>query len=97
MQKIVIVLIALFIISCSDGRNEKMTKLVNEKKTIEDSIKISAALESDYSTKARRNMTDSNLWHALADTSSMYFGVGHKLRVRMEEIDFSIDSLSKMR
>lgn len=93
-------LVALVFTSCGDNRNDQMTKLINQKKVIEDSVKTCQYLESSFLSKAKAEMNasrDSLKWHPLVDSSTTYYMSGHRLKNKLKEVDFSIDSLSKMK
>lgn len=73
-----------------------MTSLVNEKKIVGDSILIVHGYEGQYQDKAKE-ASDTTASHKLIDTSTSYYAIGLRLKERLQEIDFSIDSLSKMK
>jgi hypothetical protein len=90
---------ALLFTSCSNSRNELATSLVNQKKSLEDSIKWATNFEHYYSRQAREKMrdTDTNLWRRLVDTSVIYNMKGRDFQARLEAANFTLDSLSKMK
>ena len=92
-------LLCAVLFSCSSGSNDLMTRLVNEKKSIQDSINYATANEAEYLRKARASMRDpdTTIWQKFADTSSRYSIMAIKAEKRSKEIEFSIDSLSKMK
>jgi hypothetical protein len=73
-----------------------MTNLMNEKKVVEDSILIAHGYESDFEQKAKGSH-DSLIWKPMLDSQMKYYGAGTRLKSRLEELNFSIDSLSKMK
>lgn len=90
----------LFLFSCSNGRNELMTALVNNKKALEDSIKDATNYEHYYMQQAKTKMrsdSDTTAWHVLVDSSTHYYMKGREYQARLEATGFSIDSLSKMK
>lgn len=95
MKKLIVA--ALLMSACSNGRNELMTGLVNEKKVLEDSIAIAHGYEVDFNTRAYQAKEDTVKSFALADSSGKMFGVGLRLKERLKAVEFSIDSLSKMK
>ena|SRR6478752_2097650 len=87
------------IASCGDARNERMTELVNRQKTLKDSIDYYHNAESYYYGKAKEAMSnpDSTKWKALADSSSNASILGMKRKKDLQQVEFSIDSLVKMK
>ncbi len=83
-----------FLLSCGGSKNEQMTKLINEQKALSDSIPI------------LKNQSDS-LINAIVDrkadsTTAMRKAVeiGNRqsdMMDRLKAVNFSIDSLSKMK
>lgn len=91
--------LTIFLFACSNNNN-LTTQLLNEKKTIEDSIKDAGNYESYYTQKAKEEMHashDSLKWQPLADSSTYYFGKGRALKEKLKSIEYSLDSLSKMK
>jgi hypothetical protein len=85
--------------SCSNNNN-LTTQLLNEKKVVEDSIKDFSNYESYYTQKAKEEMHtshDSLKWKPILDSSTYYFSQGHALKEKLKTIEFSLDSLSKMK
>ena len=77
-----------------------MTKLVNEKKIAEDSITYYSNCESFYHDRVKEMMhagADSVIIKKTLDSSLQCYGNRYILSARLKEIDFSIDSLSKMK
>lgn len=92
-------IIALLFISCSN-RNKVITDLMNQKKATEDSISLFSNYESYYLAEAKKSMhssEDSTRWNPLADSSTYYYGRGLDLKKQLKSIEFSLDSLSKMK
>jgi hypothetical protein len=90
----------LLFAACFNGKNESMTHLVNSKKITEDSIETYSFLESKWLQQAKDEMHsshDSLKWKPMADSSAYYFGKGHTAKEKLNGIEFSIDSLSKMK
>lgn len=85
--------------ACSNNNN-LTSRLLNDKKATEDSIKEAANYESYYMQKAKEEMRathDSLKWQPLADSSTYYFEKGHAFKEKLKAIEFSMDSLSKMK
>lgn len=96
MKHLLIVFTALGLFySCSD-RNAITTGLLNEKKVAEDSIEIAKNLEGLYMRKAK-STRDSLVWKPLIDSSVHFFKVGQELNKRLTQINFSLDSISRMK
>lgn len=90
-------LLFLFVatIGCSDGRNEKMTELINQKKEAKnrmDSIESKIKWENEF------RIPDTSLVQKPETESEKqrYDTLRHYKRI-MTAVDFSIDSLSKMK
>lgn len=82
------------------NRNDVTTRLLNSKKAIEDSIQETKRLENYYITRAKEEIhsgEDSLKWSASADSSGIYFRKGMDLKQRLKAIEFSIDSISRMK
>ncbi len=99
MKIILTTILCALLICCTDNKNKLMTKLINDKKVMQDSLLNYQYMENDFSAKAKNSMRDpdTTLWHSYVDSSTAYFMAGHKAKGRIAEIDFSIDSLSKMK
>lgn len=85
---------------CSHGRNEMMTKLLIQKRMLEDSIESSAQSETMFNAKAREvahATHDSTKYVPLLDSSARYYGIAHRLNTQLLSVQFSIDSLGKMK
>lgn len=98
-MKYLLVLSMAFVFSCSN-RNDVTTHLLNSKKAIEDSIKQATNLENFYSLRAKEEIhkgSDSLIWSSLADSSGYYFSKSHALKDELKSIEFSIDSISRMK
>jgi hypothetical protein len=92
-------LISLLLFGCSN-RNDLTTQLLNDKKATEDSIKDASNYNSYYLQKAKEEIHGSNdtlKWKPLIDSSTFYFFKGHTLKEKLKTIEFSLDSLSKMK
>jgi len=77
-----------------------MTKLINEKKTMGDSIKYYHGSELMFEDSARQiahATHNSAKYLPLADSQSKYRGLAYNATKKIKAIDFSIDSLSKMK
>jgi hypothetical protein len=89
---------AIAFVGCGSDKNQLMTNLVNEKKALEDSIVISHANEADFEQKAKESGDkDTTIQKSLLDSTAKYFGVNLRQKERLEAVNFSIDSLSKMK
>lgn len=100
MNKFIYILAFAAFVGCSSNHNELMTKLVNEKKTLDDSLISAKYYEIAFKDSARqtmRNSPDTSAWKVLADSSNYYFGIGLQVKDEIERVNFSIDSLSKMK
>lgn len=87
----------ILLAGCGPNRNELMTKLANEKKTTEDSLRIVSAIEMDFQGKAKANRADSNLALSFIDSSIHYNWKARAFRMRLDKIEFSLDSLSVLK
>ena len=99
MKYFLIYMVVALLFSCSNNNNFT-TQLLNEKKATEDSIKDASNYESYYLQKGKDEMHashDSLKWQPLIDSSSYFFGKGHEYKERLKAIEFSLDSLSKMK
>lgn len=100
MKNILTCLVAiLFIIGCND-KNKTMTNFIIKKKILEDSVNVASFLEYkflDSSKSIMHNTHDTLQYYPLADSSVKYSLLGHKIKERLIAIQFSIDSLSKMK
>jgi hypothetical protein len=99
MKHLLTILIINTLYSCSN-RNNLTTQLLNDKKATEDSIKDATNYEAYYKEKATEEMHashDSLKWMPLSDSSTYFFARGHALKKRLKDIEFSLDSLSKMK
>ena len=100
MKRFILSVAVTFLISCSEGRNELMTKFINEKKVIADSINFyhgSELMFEDSSKRIAHSTNDRAKYLPLADSQSKYWGLGYHANEKLKAIDFSIDSLSKMK
>lgn len=89
----------VFLFACSN-KNDITTQLLNEKKATEDSAKDAASYESFYLQKAKEEMRssgDSLKYKPLIDSSTYYFGRSHALKEKLKALEFSIDSIAKMK
>lgn len=87
-MKLVIIALTICIAGCAsktENRNEVMTKLINQKKTIEENIVLAHGSESIFNKKN------------LADSEAKYWNDGRLLNEKLKAINFSIDSLEKMK
>ena len=100
-MKITVIALSLsLIVGCSNGRNELMTQLINQKKIMEDSISTYSYLENKWLQQSKEEIhstADTVKWKASADSSGYYFGKGLGAKRKLQGIDFSMDSLSKMK
>ena len=100
MKKPLTIIAIALVCSCSHSRNELMTDLINKKKALEDSIKDVGNYELYYMNRSKEAVhadKDSTVWGALADTSGIYWRKGRDYQDQLKAIEFSIDSLSKMK
>lgn len=99
MKFVLPLFIFVLLLSCSNS-NDFTTQLLNEKKQTEDSIKLSADLERQYMARSKQeiqNGSDSTVWLSLADSSGYYYRKGLGLKEKLKSIEFSLDSLSRMK
>lgn len=90
----------LLILSACNGRNELMTKLVNERKTLIDSQAYYKQSEDDRQSRAMNldiKGADSNQWKLIIDSAKSDYINRSRIDVRIPQLNFSIDSLSKMK
>lgn len=90
----------IIILSACTDRNDLTTQLLNEKKAIQDSIKDASNYESYYLQKGKDEMHashDSLKWQPLIDSSTYYFSKGRAYKEKLKGLEFSLDSLSKMK
>lgn len=98
MKYFPIILIA--ILSACSNNNGLTTQLLNRKKTLEDSLQEAKNLETYYIRRAKTEIhegADSLKWSASADSSGYFFRRGRDLKNELKNIEFSIDSISKMK
>jgi hypothetical protein len=99
MKQLISPILLFLLASCSNGNNEMMTRLINDKKNMEDSIQTYSFLESKWLQQSKEEIhsTDTLKWKASADSSGYYFGKGLSVKRKLQAIEFSMDSLSKMK
>lgn len=100
MKKIILALVTLACMGCGESKNQLMTKLINKKKPLVDSVEMAGLKETEYMLKAKaavRDGEDSTVWHSYIDTSTLYLIHKSELSDQLNGIEFSIDSLSKMK
>lgn len=89
----------LLIVGCSN-RNDITTQLLNDKKAINDSILEANRLEKFYMSRSKSEIhsgEDSLKWSASADSAGYFFRKGMDLKQRLKALEFSIDSISRMK
>ena len=77
-----------------------MTALLNQKKILEDSVKYyhgSELIFEDSSKAVAHSTHDSTKYLPLADSQTKYWNLARLANGQIKELDFSIDSLSKMK
>lgn len=92
-------IIAIILFGCST-RNDLTTRLLNEKKSTEDSLKDASNYELYYMQKAKEEMRtshDSLKWQPLLDSSTYFFSKGRVYKETLKSLQFSLDSLSQMK
>lgn len=90
----------LLILSACNGRNELMTKLVNERKMLLDSQAYYKQSEDDRQARALNidiAGADSNQWKLIIDSAKSDYINRSRIDVRIPQLNFSIDSLSKLK
>lgn len=93
------ILTIAFSFSCSN-KNDLTAQLLNEKKVLSDSVVRAQNKQQYYFEKSfteRSKGTDSLVWSALHDTSTIYLGQVIDIQKRLKAIEFSLDSLSRMK
>lgn len=86
------------ICSCGITRNDLMSSLLNQQKSLKDSIDYYRNTESFFKGKARDIIgSDSLKANALIDSSTAAWSLGRDASEKLKAVDFSIDSLSKMK
>ena len=87
-MKLFIIALIICLVGCAsktENRNEVMTKLINQKKTIEENIGLAHGSESIFREKN------------LADSEAKYWNESRLLNEKLKATNFSIDSLEKMK
>lgn len=77
-----------------------MSSLLVSKKTMEDSVSLAHNYEGYYQDKAKKQMNegaDTVTWHKSVDSSTFYWAEQQSLKEQLKAVNFSIDSLSKMK
>jgi hypothetical protein len=84
------ILVLILVVGCNS--NGTMTDLLNKQKDLKDQISLAKNKEAMFldSAKSTRDLS-------FADSSTAYFGQAHQLQERLDAVNFSIDSLSKMK
>jgi uncharacterized protein YcfL len=85
MKKTIAALALIVLVGCGESRNQLMTKLVNERKALKDSMAITNDQSKVFTNKA------------LYDSAILCLEKMEPQEKRLKAIDFSIDSLSKMK
>jgi len=70
------------------------------KKALEDSISLAHNAESYYRAKASdaiKTSADTAVWQRLVDSSTAQWSLGKTQEKELQAVEFSIDSLSKMK
>lgn len=88
-------IIFLFLFGCTN-RNDIATQLLNDKKATEDSIKDATNNESYYMRRAKEER-DSLIWKPLIDSSTYFYDKNYALKKKLKAIEFSLDSISRMK
>ena len=100
MKKLLIMaLAAISVISCNN-KNSKMTELIKQKKVLQDSMQYYHGTEllfNDSSHRVAHSTHDSTIYLPLADSESKYWNLNRLATNRLKDIEFSIDSLEKMK
>jgi hypothetical protein len=93
-----LLLIAIIFVSCHN-RNDQMSALLNKQKAIKAEISDASYKESTYEQKSKeayKASHDSLVYQPLIDSQTYYYMRGIHLKESEKEVQFSIDSLSKM-
>jgi hypothetical protein len=96
-----LLLIAIIFVSCKHpvDRNDQMSSLLNKQKATKEEINIASYKELEFKQKAKDSAyagRDSTVYQPLIDSQVYYYMQGVHLEGREKELQFSIDSLSKM-
>lgn len=94
MKKVIPCLLILAA-SCN-SKNQQMTNLLNRQKDLKDSINISFAISKDFE-KSYRTEIDSVRKQQLLDSEVLYNTLSFSYELKKRLVDYSIDSLSKMK
>lgn len=94
MKKVIPCLLILAA-SCN-SKNQQMTSLLNRQKDLKDSINISFAISKDFE-KSYQTEIDSVKKQQLLDSEILYNTLSFSYELKKRLIDYSIDSLSKMK
>lgn len=100
MKKIIISLTVVTFIGCGENRNQLMTTLINERKVFKDSMNVSNNKMKNFTDSAiaiSKKTHDTSLFNPLFDSASLYLDNMIPIESRLKALDFSIDSLSKMK
>ena len=93
MKKIIFTILVFS--ACSSDHNKVMTNLINQKKMIEDSLSTAQYYEKKYGETymiVAKDSTDQYL-----DSIKKYMIIRLRVKDELSAINFSIDSLSKMK
>jgi len=92
--------IPLIMVLFACNNNKRTNQLLNEKKALTDSVTLAKIKQENYFEKAlteKSEGVDSMVWSALVDTSFGYDRQVAIMQQRLKAIDFSLDSLSRMK
>lgn len=98
-MKYLLTILIFSALSCTN-RNNITTELLNQKKVTEDSINLAHNFESYYMQQAKESMRASNdslKWKPLIDSSTYFYMRSFELKKKLKAIEFSLDSLSRMK
>lgn len=91
-----IILAAVILIGCSNGRNQLMTELLTKKKALDDSISLYKNYETFYLNKIVETQ-DSTLVKKYQDSAVNASIRKDELKKELPAVTFSIDSLQNMK
>jgi len=96
MKYCLIVLLA-FLCSCENNVPGVPGRLLSQQKIIEDSISLTDAYETYYMQRALDHGHDSLAVKKYVDSSLFYLGQSQALKQKLRPLQYSIDSLTKLK
>ena len=99
MKHILLLITGALVIGCT-GHNELRTRLLNKSKQLQDSVGYYSINEKDYAQKSKTsatNLKDTITWKVMVDSSAHFFHLKEHAQEKLKAINFSLDSLSRMK